>query len=690
MAQTMTREDAIAAVRSRIDCREYLTKSKSGNYDCPFCGSGTGANHTGALKLYPSNTFTCFACRKSGDVLDLIQNAEQTDFNGALMIACERLSITIIAAAGYHAPRNTAAADFSEAAAAEEGARARENTPAPAEAAEGGKEAEIEQPADYRDYYIECCKRLNDPAAVSYLAGRGISYETARAAYIGYDPAADPASAPGGSGEIKHPCPRIIIPTTAGHYVGRSIDPQTADGFKKMNNKGGKPGIMNQRALYADNETVFVVEGAFDALSLMEVGAAAVALNSTSNADKMIKTLEAKPTAATLILCLDNDEAGKKAASVLRDGLQRLNISYISANICGAHKDPNEALTADRKAFEAAVRKAQAQTAARPDNVSSYIENLMTGDIDSFKEARNRRTGFAKLDEQAGGLYAGLYCIAAISSLGKTTFAHQIADQLAAAGNDVLFFSMEQSRLELVSKSIARRTAQKDRQAGREDMPNAVTSLSIRRGNLPESVLIAADEYRESIGDRLSIIEGNFNCDISFIGEYVRQYIRRTGSKPIVFIDYLQILQTSDERAARRDVIDTAVTELKRISREHGLTIFVISSVNRSNYLTPIDFESLKESGGIEYTCDVIWGLQLQCLNDPVFDSKEKVKEKRQKVRDAKAANPRKIELLCLKNRYGIANFSSYFDYYPKHDLYVEGISEDEFLPAHGKTGTRR
>lgn len=137
-------------------------------------------------------------------------------------------------------------------------------------------------------------------------------------------------------------------------------------------------------------------------------------------------------------------------------------------------------------------------------------------------------------------------------------------------------------------------------------------------------------------------------------------------------------------------MIDTAVTELKRISREHGLTIFVISSVNRSNYLTPIDFESLKESGGIEYTCDVIWGLQLQCLNDPVFDSKEKVKEKRQKVRDAKAANPRKIELLCLKNRYGIANFSSYFDYYPKHDLYVEGISEDEFLPAHGKTGTRR
>ena len=26
--------------------------------------------------------------------------------------------------------------------------------------------------------------------------------------------------------------------------------------------------------------------------------------------------------------------------------------------------------------------------------------------------------------------------------------------------------------------------------------------------------------------------------------------------------------------------------------------------------MTPVDFESFKESGGIEYTADVVWGLQ--------------------------------------------------------------------------------
>ena len=98
----------------------------------------------------------------------------------------------------------------------------------------------------------------------------------------------------------------------------------------------------------------------------------------------------------------------------------------------------------------------------------------------------------------------------------------------------------------------------------------------------------------------------------------------------------------------------------------------VISSVNRANYQQPIDFESLKESGGIEYSCDVVYGLQLRCLNDDLFSQEKKVKEKRDRIRDAKAANPREIELVCLKNRYGISSFSCNFDYYPANDLFTE------------------
>ena len=88
----------------------------------------------------------------------------------------------------------------------------------------------------------------------------------------------------------------------------------------------------------------------------------------------------------------------------------------------------------------------------------------------------------------------------------------------------------------------------------------------------------------------------------------------------------------------------------------------------------------MKESGGIEFTADVIWGLQLQCLNEPLFDSANKIKEKRQRIRQEKRADPRKIELLCLKNRYGIANYSCGFNYFPARDQFIESTGDD-FAP---------
>ena len=293
----------------------------------------------------------------------------------------------------------------------------------------------------------------------------------------------------------------------------------------------------------------------------------------------------------------------------------------------------------------------------------------MAGEIEKFKQGATRKTGFPNLDEKAGGVYPGLYVLGAISSLGKTTFIHQMADQMAAAGEDVLYFSLEQSRLEMVSKSLSRLTAQ-------ADVKKAVTSLAIRGGNLTPAVLDAADQYANMVGERMNVVEGNFNCTVAFISDYITRYMATTGTKPIVIVDYLQILQ-GDPRQSTKELVDTNVTELKRISRSKDIPVFIISSLNRTNYMTPVDYESFKESGGIEYTADVIWGLQLDALNDPIFDKEGQVKKKRETIREAKAENPRLVELVCLKNRYGISSYKVGFSYYPQYDLFqprkVEG-----------------
>ena len=641
----MTRSEAKQEIRGRF--REYLKPAKKrGTYICPRCQNGEGTDGDG-MTIDPKGDglhLHCFKCGFHGDIVELYQQEHHTDAAGAFQGLYEFFHIDI------------------ENDTPQEPQKAPQRQEKPAAVQTTAEKPTEGSRRDYNGYYIAMRKNLSMTAAAAYLSFRGLSLETAQKYYLGYDPFwISPTALANGSTPPQ--TPRLIIPTGKYSYVARDTRPDAPKKFAKM--KEGESELFNPAALYNEDEApVFITEGEIDALSIIEVGGQAVGLGSTGNKRKLIEALKEKRTDNILILCLDQDEAGRKAEEELAEQLQSLNITYIEANIAGGKKDPNEALTTDKEAFTEAVQKAIKGTAARPDNVADYINSLMAGEISKFKEGANRLTGYKNLDREAGGIYPGLYVLGAVSSLGKTTFIHQMGDQMAAAGEHILYFSLEQSRLEMVSKSLARMTAQ-------EDIKKAVSSLQIRAGNLPENVLTAADKYTAEIGGRVSVIEGNFNCTVSFIGNYVNYYMKRNKVKPVVIVDYLQIIQAAGQ-SSTKEAVDMNVTELKRLSRSKDIPIFLISSLNRANYLTPVDFESFKESGGIEYTADVIWGLQLAVMNDDIFNQEKKLKDKRDKVRQAKAATPRQIELVCLKNRYGISSYTVNFEYYPQFDLFME------------------
>ena len=120
--------------------------------------------------------------------------------------------------------------------------------------------------ADFTGYYQECRERLTDPAAVAYLQRRGIDPATAAAYWIGFDPAADPANAPGAGADTKkpHPCPRLIVPTSAGHYIARRIDGQKE--FEKLNPAGNLPRqVLDAAQEYKEAvaDRISIVEGNF-------------------------------------------------------------------------------------------------------------------------------------------------------------------------------------------------------------------------------------------------------------------------------------------------------------------------------------------------------------------------------------------------------------------------------------------
>ena len=605
-------------------------------YNCPICGSGTGKNKTGALKLYrDTNRIICNANGCFG--------AKGEDTLGALRIiwgcteqeAMTRAGYTLDAYKGKQ-PQKT------------------QQTQKTHEAPE----------RDYSDYFQQMAANLE--GAAEYLSSRHISLDTARRFMLGCDvrwihPDVVERQRAKGSDWLPPASKRLIIPTGKGSYVARAINPDAE--YQKQ--KVGKMNLYNKKALQNKGKRpVFITEGEIDALSVIEVGGESCALGSTSNAGKLLEHLKKQPTECTLILSLDNDDAGKECTRKLSDGLKMAGISFTTANIAGTYNDANEALCGDPDAFKAAIRAAEQKASATPDGVASYMAQLMGQEISEFIKASETKTGFPRFDQFTSGIFPGLYTIGAISSLGKTTFIHQIADQMAAAGKHVLFFSLEMSRLEMVSKSISRKMAQLD-------YSNAITSMKIRRGTTSNLMQRAAKEYAEAVGDRLSIIEGGFNTTVSFIGEYVRRYIEQNNARPVVIVDYLQIIQGA-QKATIREATDFNVVELKRMTRALDVPVIVISSVNRGNYLLPVDFESFKESGGIEYTADVVLGLQLACLDEEIFNKDNKIKEKRERIKAAKGENPRKIKLVCLKNRYGSPDWTIDYKYYPQYDWFEE------------------
>ena len=93
----------------------------------------------------------------------------------------------------------------------------------------------------------------------------------------------------------------------------------------------------------------------------------------------------------------------------------------------------------------------------KPRNIEFFVDSpqMKSSNVREYASFDKVETGFVNLD-RVTNLIPGLYVIGAISSIGKTTFMHQICDQMAEAGSHVLYFSLEQNRLNLVSKSLSR------------------------------------------------------------------------------------------------------------------------------------------------------------------------------------------------------------------------------------------
>lgn len=538
---------------------------------------------------------------------------------------------------------------------------------------------EEKQAEDLTDYFLKANSKVSD---TDYLHSRGLSDVIISRFKLGYEEHFNKGT---GGKEWK----AVIIPTTKYTYTARN----TAANIDKKDRirKVGSNVLFNMQVL-GTAAPVFVVEGELDALSIIEAGGEAVALGSTANYHKFVDYLKKRDIKSPLILlALDNDTDGETTAKHILEELGEYSKAQVVNldTMYGECKDANELLCKDRGALEQAIENGKHILLEEQERLAEeYRKNNAAGYIDAFlngiKESVNTAyipTGFSGLDKALeGGLYEGLYIIGAISSLGKTTYIMQIADQIAQSGNDVLIFSLEMARTQLMAKSISRLTILDCMQRGISGS-NAKTSRGITTGSryanysLEEKQIITkcVEEYR-SFASNIYITEGIGNIGVKEISEAVKNHIAITGKKPVVIVDYLQILAPNDIRATDKQNTDKAVLELKRMSRDYKVSVIGISSLNRQSYNAPIGMEAFKESGAIEYSSDVLLGMQLKGVGTDNFD-----------VNEAKSRNPREVEVVILKNRDGATGEKISYSYYPMFN-YFEEDKQEEYIPK-GRKG---
>ena len=308
-------------------------------------------------------------------------------------------------------------------------------------------------------------------------------------------------------------------------------------------------------------------------------------------------------------------------------------------------------------------------------------------------------TGFPNLDcELDGGFYGSqLVVCGAISSLGKTTMVLQMATQMAEQGRDVLIFSLEMSRDELNAKTVSRYS-----HILTEDALRSGQSLDPRKTKFTTNAILKGDvnlddldskEYFEKAVSKVKeaaghtfIYVGNNDVSVDKVDSVVKRHIAATGRKPAVFLDYLQIMNPSKESEAKhydtRRSTNDDVTKLKVLAREYDVPVVVISAFNRASYTDPVSMGSFRESSGIEYSADILIGLQYKGMefftestNNGGGREAESAHHARvlrlfEKMQEtARQGGKQPIELKLLKNRNGSRTMLE-FDFTPMYNYF--------------------
>jgi replicative DNA helicase len=255
---------------------------------------------------------------------------------------------------------------------------------------------------------------------------------------------------------------------------------------------------------------------------------------------------------------------------------------------------------AERRVFSIAEQESGRAGHQGPQIISEVLARTIDR-IDTLFHSKSSMTGlgtgFGDFDRMTSGLQAAdLVIVAGRPSMGKTTFAMNIAEHIAMTDGVVLVFSMEMPAESLAMRmlsSLGRIEQQRIRSGQLHDhdwtkLTSAISMMSSKKLLLDDTGSLSPFEIRA----RARRIAREYN-----------------GKLSLIVIDYLQLMRLPGHYEHRAAEISEISRALKALAKELNIPVMVLSQLNRGLEQRPEKrpvMSDLRESGAIEQDADLI------------------------------------------------------------------------------------
>ena len=327
-----------------------------------------------------------------------------------------------------------------------------------------------------------------------------------------------------------------------------------------------------------------------------------IALTAELNDKGKLKEIGDVPYLNLLINSIPTAQNIEYYAEKVREKAWLRRLSQAGLKISDLAKNTNDVQEALSQAENIIVKITDESLSGDNDTIKS-VDDWMISVSERVEERRLNpgkitgvESGFADLDKMTLGFQKSHLCIlAARPSMGKTAFALNVAANAAIRKEkSVAFFSLEMSGEELMDRLIC--------------SEGNIDSYAYRTGRMTDEEYQNYAQVLALLSNKKLFIDDKPNISISEMKAKCRK-IKRHHDLDLVVIDYLQLIQSDEQKNNRTDEISSISRALKIMAKELDIPVIALSQLSRAceqrHDKRPI-LSDLRESGAIEQDADVV------------------------------------------------------------------------------------